>query len=119
MVSFVEDQHFFIKIPIILNMHRQLFKIFNLESFYIPVPHRNDQTMILQHNNVIAVNKAANTYITLESRDLETCRGNKILLRDTLFTQKFINKVNTCELAIQCCQLDSFRMRENFFFKHF
>ena len=99
-VSFVEDQDFFIKIPIILNMHRQLFKIFNLESFYIPVPHRNDQAMILQHKNVIAVNKAANTYITLESRDLETCHGNKILLCDTLFTQKFINKVNTCELAI-------------------
>ena len=98
-ISFMENDDIIIKIPVTISLHDQTFELYKLQSFVIPVLNMHDQAMITHHKEMIAVNRKAETYFSLNEDELNNCHGHINLICPQLFTQH-IMKRQSCELSI-------------------
>ena len=99
-VSFIKHNNVFIKIPVIISMFDQNFRLYELVSFPMPVQKLESQAMIVRHEQMIAINEITKTYFSVRKIDLQRCMGSDVLTCNKLFTQRIMENSNSCELSI-------------------
>ena len=64
---YLQEDQYFIHIPVLLKMYDQEFRLYNLQQIHLPLPNQENQWMIAIHKPYIAVNIDSGTYMTLNA----------------------------------------------------
>ena len=98
----VENNHYYIQIPVLLKMFEQQFQLYELQPFYLPLPNQNDKLMKVIHQPFVAVNQQAGTFLTLKHnwRKQLNCVGKHTVFCNGVITEHYTNAGNNCEFAI-------------------
>ena len=102
-IGYVENNHIYVKLPIIIDLHNQVYTLYKLQTFPIPLPSNNKHASPILHDyDIIGVNREQNTYILTTNDFLKHfCRGDKIYrCHANIFSQFKIDTMNSCELSI-------------------
>ena len=76
-ISFMQDDCYFMQIPMFLKFYRQSLHMYGLEPFHLPIAYQPGNDMKIIQQTFIAVNKNAGTFVTLDANWKKTlsCRG--------------------------------------------
>ena len=69
---YLQEDQYFIQIPVLLKMYYQEFRLYNLQPIHLLLPNQENQWMIAIHKPYIAVNIDSGTYMTLNKNWYET-----------------------------------------------
>ena len=111
-IGYVENNHIYVKLPIIIDLHNQVYTLYKLQTFPIPLPSNNKHASLILHDyDIIGVNREQNTYILTTNEFLKHfCRGDKIYrCHSNIFSQFKIDTMNSCELSIYKKDVQSIR----------
>ena len=99
--SFVENDNYYLQIPVLLKIYDQEFKLYSLEPFHLTVPNQPQSLIKVMHKPFIAVNKHAGTFMTLGYQWIDEfrCKGHQDIYCEELFTELYSHEKN-CELSI-------------------
>ena len=61
----LQENQYFIQIPVLLKMYDQEIRLYNLQPIHLPLLNQENQWMIAIHKTYIAVNIDSGTYMTL------------------------------------------------------
>ena len=62
---YLQNNSYYVQIPVLFKMYEQEFKLFNLQSIHLPMPRQPDKLMRAIHSDYIAINVDTGTYIHL------------------------------------------------------
>ena len=98
----VQDGNYYIQIPVLFKMIEQVFEIYELRPFYLPLPNQAGKLMKVIHEPFVAINQQAGTFMTLKHnwRKQLKCVGKYTVYCNGIITEQYINMGKNCELAI-------------------
>ena len=98
---YLQEDQYFIQIPVLLKMYDQEFRLYNLQPIHLPLPNQENQWMIAIHKPYIAVNIDSGTYMTLNENWYETleCQGRINVYCKAIITERVIENHHTCEYS--------------------
>ena len=99
---YLQEDQYFIQIPVLLKMYGQEFRLYSLQPVHLPLPNQENQWMIAIHKPYIAVNSDSGTYMTLNENWYDTleCQGRNNVYCKAIITEHFIENHHTCEYSI-------------------
>ena len=100
--AYVDDNKYYVQIPVLLKLYNHEFKLYELQSFNLPIPNQVTMVMKVLHEPYIAVNVAAGTFLTLKGdwrQDLQ-CIGKTHIYCDKVLIENTMQDAKSCELAI-------------------
>ena len=101
--SVVQNETIYISVPLLLNFVGQDFYIYDLQSFYLPIPTEDEEAaMLVQHRKYVAINHQAETYFLPTAQDIKKCVGShkRLVCNDHRPTIRYMSGSNNCEVAI-------------------
>ena len=99
---YLQNNSYYVQIPVLFKMYEQEFKLFNLQSIHLPMPRQPGKLMRAIHSDYIAINVDTGTYMILQENWRRTldCHGHHEVYCKHVMTQRYMLEEPNCEVAI-------------------